>query len=1101
MWLLGGAPGNLTVNIFDSGQKRTKPTGVERDHYWPWYVSWSYWLPSSLPPDPIIGFKFQWRPEGSTRWNTATVYDSRSDHVYWMITPVGDRHLLTWSVSGDHDFVHQLTATRRSSTISASGKQVEFRVAALFPDPNTATYDYSSTNISDYDSSSHHSRKKRPNYDLRGEQSRALTAGSASEHVSAAVTRCEAGKSYSPSLLRCASPPNAPQLTASAGDGSITVTWAPPAATGGAPVGEYEVHWRRSGTGDLWESVVVAAGQGIRHSIGFGLTESLLTYPHTINGLKNAVPYDVRIAAVNTTGSSPWASASLVPCPQGLTYVAERGSCLSVDPPGAPSQVWTLSGSATGEVGLLWQPPANNGGAAITKYIIKWRLADSPRSGWNSKEVTNATPSNLEGIPPFPLSWNTVLTGLTNDKQYEFKISAVNPEGEGHAAHAAGTPCLIANSNKAHHCDLPGEPTALHAASQPGALEVTWASPLRIRNGEALIDDGGASITHFIVTWKETTSSSVPSTLIVHYNAKRQGIPPVLTLEWVATLSSLKNNVEYTITISARNAAGDGAASSITGMPCPEGQHHLNDSINDYEGCQPKKCPEGFQRVKGGRCIPMCGVGEEYQASQGGCRPTDETCQSDEDLRLARDASGYCKFEKTMTPAANDITYTPLECDEEGEFSAMANADTYINTDLDDKDLTDDKTPMCPPIGLFLALGERRRAHIEHPDDDNPTDHIHPDYYYPEWANEDDLKDSHKKVVVRGSGDCTGISPAIKVYGQPGRSGDFLRDLVEALPWSFSVKKFVELVAEERRDELTGSSWRLRSGVAAACQAHDYCYDLIRSGLHQTVTEGRANGCDEVLRELWISYCHKLTDVDWLGLGIAILTFSWIRGIQSFPNWNCSTFVAEVANFIMRGATTSPEAGVVLLRHSGTGKCLTVPAGSTADVRVVQERCGYDSSHRPNDQRQWFHVLQAEPLPNFKSSLGSFYFIPANIITGDQDSWKLKLDSNDDEVKGKKCLYVGGALNREVRRGDCMVGGARAKSRVFYLFPIGLDGYGIRESWGRPSGVGCWRPVVGASSEATAADGVLIENTDAACGNDSARWRFEPVDPRVKLGN
>ncbi len=1018
----GGAPGNLTVNIFDSGQQRTKPAGVDRNHYRPWYVSWSYWLPSSLPPDPIIGFKFQWRPEGSTSWNTATVYDNHSDHVYWMITPVGDRNLLTWSVAGDHDFVHQLTATRRAAA-SAAGKQVEFRVAALFPDPNTATYDYSSTNISDYDSSSHHSRKKRPSYDLGGEQSRALTAGSASEHISAAVARCEVGESYSPSLRRCASAPNAPSLTtSSAGDGSITITWARPAADGGAPVGEYEIHWRRTGTGDAWRTDLFSSGENVIAS------PYQAGWHYMINGLTNAVPYDVRIAAVNTTGSSPWASVSLVPCPQGLTYVAERGSCLSVSPPGAPLKVRVRSGSAAGEVRLRWEAPYD-GGLPITKYIITWGLTDSPQSGRGSKELTSSTPSNLEGIPPFSLSWNTVLEDLTNDKEYTFEVSAVNLEGEGRASIAAGTPCLIADSDEGHHCDLPGAPTELRAASLPGELEVTWALPLRNR-GES-IDDGGASITHFIVTWKETTSSSVPSTTIVNYNAKRQGIPPVLTLEWVATLSSLKNNVEYTITVSARNAAGDGAASSIKSMPCPEGHPYLSGR---------------------GVCGPKCGLGEAYDERRGGCRPTATFCSGDKKLNEdrytsgylinERDASGYCLYEWHTTPAANGITYSPLVCDEVREFSAEANADTYINTELSGKDLTLGEA-MCPPTGLFLALGERRGEH------DSTTD-----YYYPEWGTEVEIEDKHDKLVVRSSADCTGLSGVIR----------FLR--LSIIP-----------------------------SVLVGCQAHDYCYDLIRSGLHQTVLEGFGNGCDEVLKQLWISHCWTLD------------------GPTEFL---CLGGVAKLGTgFMGLVATTSPEAGVVLLRNVRTGKCLTAQTTSRAtDERIVQERCGYDSSHKPNNTKQWFHVLQSEPFPRSKSEpassvpgAGYFYIIPANIIAGDQNSWKKTLNSTEGEVKDEQCLYVhsaaGGASGGEVRRGDCMVpeGGKlrRDESRVFRLVSTySPDEYRIK-SFG-VGGVGCWQPVDGVSPEATAADGVFIENA-AKCGWYIQRWRFEPVDPTVQLGN
>ncbi len=103
-----------------------------------------------------------------------------------------------------------------------------------------------------------------------------------------------------------------------------------------------------------------------------------------------------------------------------------------------------------------------------------------------------------------------------------------------------------------------------------------------------------------------------------------------------------------------------------------------------------------------------------------------------------------------MSPPGNDITYELVGCDAVGEFSAEENAETYINTDLRNKDKTKGKSPVCPPTGLFLALGERRRIH----------DHAS-DYYFPEWAVEADLKDRHLKVVARATGDCTIISDVV----------------------------------------------------------------------------------------------------------------------------------------------------------------------------------------------------------------------------------------------------------------------------------------------------------------------------------------------------
>ncbi len=184
----------------------------------------------------------------------------------------------------------------------------------------------------------------------------------------------------------------------------------------------------------------------------------------------------------------------------------------------------------------------------------------------------------------------------------------------------------------------------------------------------------------------------------------------------------------------------------------------------------PVSCAAGLERG-GAVCVPRCGRGEEYVEARGGCRPTDDTCEGDPDLTLVRDSSGYCVYAWGLSPSGNDITYEPVGCDVVGEFSAEANADTYINTDLRNKADTRGKSPMCPPTGLFLALGERRRTH------DHATD-----YYLPEWAVEADLKDRHLKVVARATGDCTIIGDVVEVYGQyAGSREEFIENLPEVL--------------------------------------------------------------------------------------------------------------------------------------------------------------------------------------------------------------------------------------------------------------------------------------------------------------------------------
>ncbi len=129
---------------------------------------------------------------------------------------------------------------------------------------------------------------------------------------------------------------------------------------------------------------------------------------------------------------------------------------------------------------------------------------------------------------------------------------------------------------------------------------------------------------------------------------------------------------------------------------------------------------------------------------------------------------------------------------------------------------------------------------------------------------------------------------------------------------------------------------------------------------------------------------------------------------------------------------------------------------------------------------------------------GYFYVLPASVVSGDRVSWAKELSSEEGEVDGERCLYVGGASGGEVRRGACLVGGARSALRVFRLVGTSVaDEYGISS----PGGA-CWRPDAGADKAATAGEGVRIAGVESAdgCGGVSQRWRIEPIDPSVSAG-
>jgi hypothetical protein len=125
--------------------------------------------------------------------------------------------------------------------------------------------------------------------------------------------------------------------------------------------------------------------------------------------LLNDLNYDFRVSAKNIVGTSvPSDTVSATPA-------------LSV--PSAPRSL-TASPSGNGQMTLSWVAPLSNGGAAITDYIVQYKLATEPLT-WTTfvDGISNAT--------------TAIVTGLIDGSSYNFKVSAKNSVGVGVASNIA----------------------------------------------------------------------------------------------------------------------------------------------------------------------------------------------------------------------------------------------------------------------------------------------------------------------------------------------------------------------------------------------------------------------------------------------------------------------------------------------------------------------------------------------------------------------------------------------------------------------------------------------------------------------------------------
>jgi large repetitive protein len=178
--------------------------------------------------------------------------------------------------------------------------------------------------------------------------------------------------------------PSAPgSLRAVPGNGRVTLSWLLPASNGGSAVTDFVI--QQSLNGVAWTTI----------------TDPVRTLPtHTVTGLTNGRRYYFRVLAKNVAGVGPASNvANAIPRTVPLAPVLRA----------APRTRGAL---------LTWTPPASNGGAAITRYVLQ--RSTSPTTGWVNVSTT---------LPASARSFTA--TGLRTGTRYYFRLGAVNAAGTG----------------------------------------------------------------------------------------------------------------------------------------------------------------------------------------------------------------------------------------------------------------------------------------------------------------------------------------------------------------------------------------------------------------------------------------------------------------------------------------------------------------------------------------------------------------------------------------------------------------------------------------------------------------------------------------------
>ena len=220
--------------------------------------------------------------------------------------------------------------------------------------------------------------------------------------------------------------PRAPaSLTATRGDGEVTLNWRAP-GDGGSAIKYYEYK----------------VDDGEWTSTGGKSTS------YTVTGLTNGETYRFRVRAVNSVGHS-LESKPAIATPATV--------------PGAPRNLTATPGDQ--RMTLIWERPTDNGGLPITSYQYIQKEEDGSFGSWVSIDDSGPRGANETSY---------TVTGLKNGTIYSFRVRAVNALGPGDpSAEATAEPSTSA-FRRARRASLNILPTFGRTMLRNSVDALTW---------------------------------------------------------------------------------------------------------------------------------------------------------------------------------------------------------------------------------------------------------------------------------------------------------------------------------------------------------------------------------------------------------------------------------------------------------------------------------------------------------------------------------------------------------------------------------------------------------------------------------------------------
>src|SRR2546426_734387 len=485
----------------------SSPTGLAATAVSSSQISLSWSVPADNGGSPLTGYKVERSTDGGTTW-TILVANTGSAATAYSDTGLTHTTTYTYRVSAINSVGTSSTSSTAPATTLAvapstptgltattvSASQISLSWSAPADNGGSAisvyNFEWSTAAATAFSTLSPNDALPISAYSDTG-----LThATTYTYRVSAINSVGTSSPSSTASATTLAVAPSTPTgLTATTVSSSqISLSWTAPNNGGSAITGD-KIE-RSTDGGTTWSTLVANTGS------------SAAGYSDT--GLVHTTTYTYRVSAINSVGTSSTSSMA------SATTLAAA--------PSSPTGV-TATTVSSSQVNLSWTAPSDNGGSAITGYMIE-RSADGG-STW-SKLVAN---TGITGT-----TYSDI--GLAHGATYTYRVSAINSIGTGSPSSTASATTLAVTASP-----LNGLSATTVSSSQ---INLSWAPPS---------DNGGSAITGYKIERSGDGGTSW-STLVANTGGTTT----------TYTDTGLAHGTTYTYRVSSINSVGTSTSSSIT---------------------------------------------------------------------------------------------------------------------------------------------------------------------------------------------------------------------------------------------------------------------------------------------------------------------------------------------------------------------------------------------------------------------------------------------------------------------------------------------------------------------------------------------------------